>query len=480
MFAFFSNWTRHRPLPGSTPISSQGRISWEDENLDPILPHLEDERENGGGVTIYRVPSYIKQLISPEDFTPQELFVGFYLHTELKVDELDIDISKLAILREFCKGSATDGPPTSLTKRAEAWTELVSKVDADAMTGARSKFTAKRYAILRDLLILENQIPVTLLKVMVQCLRRPSTPETADSMLHNLLEWFVMAIYPFDHGTQLDLQQHLQSNHKDQGLDSFISCDHLLHCAYLAICGPERYPISDGQSRSGCRPNVGLMLPCFRSGEEDLEVGICESEESFSKFIIPSATSLRRVGIKVRVTDDSLTLPSIEFVKQNKFVLWHEYILLVPKLKVHGDTASMFRNLALYEQIKDDGYCHRGDMRNYLYLMNCLLNTVEDVQLLINTGVILNLLGSAEAVYNKWKPMFYGLYIPNEPPRYWGELQKAFRELQKSKSNRWLAEFRDRHLSSAVIFASSVIFFVIFIATVGQTIYAVLAYYVGN
>ncbi|KAL3679532.1 hypothetical protein R1sor_022488 [Riccia sorocarpa] len=510
-FAFYPEWTTYTPLPSYTPTYSQGRITW--EHQDPILDHLVEERESGKHVTIYRVPNYIKQeKIAPEDFVPQELFVGFYLHTELKVDdEMDMDISKLAILREFCRGSATDGPPTSLPRLIlpEAWTELVSRVGADAMTDARSKydrlkpadnesmerenslvimdalfivaylqyeydfseswgydfkpvfrrsrFTAQRFAILRDLLILENQIPMSLLKVMVKCLHSPSTPETADSMLHNMLEWFVMAIYPFNHGAKLDipknLQQHLQSSHKDRGLDSFISCDHLLHCAYLAICGPDRYLDSDEQSRSRCCPGVGRVVPCFRPAAEDLEAGNCEV--SLNKFRVPSATSLRRVGIKVRVRDDSLTLPSIKFVKQkHKFVLWHEYVLLVPKLIMHDDTAPMFRNLALYEQIKDDGYFHRGDMRTYLYLMSSLLDTVEDVQLLINRGVIVNLLGSAEAVCKKWNHMFDGLYIPNDPPAYWVELQRRIRELERSKSNRWFAEFRDRNLSSAVIFAS--------------------------
>ncbi|KAL3679531.1 hypothetical protein R1sor_022487 [Riccia sorocarpa] len=533
LFAIFSEWTRYRLLHSYTPNSSQVCITW--ENQDPILDHLVEERENGKDVKIYRVPNYIKQEISPDDFKPQELFVGFYLHTELKVeDEMDMDISKLAILREFCRESATDGPPTSHPRliRPEAWTDLVSKVGADAMTRARSKydrlkpadnesmerenslvmmdalfivaylqfeydfseswgynfqpvfrrsrFNAQRFSILRDLLILENQIPMSLLKVMLKCLRRPSTLETADSILQNLLEWFVMAIYPFNHGAKLDkpkdLQQHLQYSHKDRGVDSFISCDHLLHCAYLAICGPERYSGSDEQSRSRCCPDAGQVLPCFRPREEDLEAG--SGEVPLNKFRVPSATSLRRVGIKVRVRDDSLTLPSIQFFKRkHKFVLWHEYVLLVPKLIMHDDTAPMFRNLGLYEQIKDDGYFRRGDMRTYLYLMSSLLDTVEDVQLLINRGVIVNLLGSAEAVCKKWNHMFDGLYIPNDPPAYWVELQKKIRELERSKSNRWFAEFRDRNLSSAVIFASSIIFAVIFVATVGQTIYAVLAYY---
>ncbi|KAL3679527.1 hypothetical protein R1sor_022483 [Riccia sorocarpa] len=447
----FSNWTRDRPLPG---YKGKGRITWEDGNLDPVLPHLVDvlphlvdERENGKHVTIYRVPRNMKQLISPEDFTPP-----------------------------------TNGPPTSLTERAEAWTKLVSKVGADAMTGARSKydllkpadnesmerenslvimdalfivaylqweydfseswgydfkpvfrrsrFTAQRFSILRDLLILENQIPMSLLKVMVKCLRRPSTPETADSILHNLLEWFVMAIYPFNHGAKLDkpkdLQQHLQSSTMIQ----------------MNKVGPDV---------------VQMLVTCCR-------------------------VSVLQVGIKVRVRDDTLTLPSIQFFKQkHKFVLWHEYVLLVPKLIMHDDTAPMFRNLGLYEQIKDNGYFHRSDMRTYLYLMSSLLDTVEDVQLLINRGVIVNLLGSAEAVCKKWNHMFDGLYIPNDPPAYWVELQRTFRtELERSKSNRWFAEFRNRNLSSAVIFASSVIFAVIFFATVGQTIYAVLTYYVGH
>ncbi|KAL2620992.1 hypothetical protein R1flu_001197 [Riccia fluitans] len=527
---------RWRVRPSFTQIASgpQGRISYQvgSQIQDPIDSHLLEERENGKEVKIYRLPRYMKK-ISPDDFEPYELRVGFYCHTSLEVDDdpMAMDISKVAILNEFCRGPVPDGPPsqsqsTDRPIRQEAWSDLVNKIGTDTMTKVRSKydrlnpanedsmkrenslvildalfivaffqyeydfsdtwgynfesvfirsrFTAQRFTILRDLLMLENQVPMPLLLEMIKCIRRPSMSDPAETMLQNILEWFVMAIYPFNHGVKLDrpkdLQQHLGSSHR-RGLNSFLRCDHLLQCAYLAICGPPADNSSPGeQVRSRCYGDSQL-LPCFRRGNRD------DDSVHRNKFRVPSATSLRRVGIKVRVRDDSLTMASIKFFRQkHKFVLWHEYVLLVPKLIMNDDTASVFRNIGMYEQIKDDSYTVRGDMRTYLYLMSSLLDTVQDVQMLINSGVIVNQLGSAEAVCKKWNHMCDGFYIPVNPPPYWYDLQKRISDLERSKSNKWFHEFRHRNLSSAVVLLSFIVVSMVVVAAFVQAIFSVLSY----
>ncbi|KAL2621110.1 hypothetical protein R1flu_001315 [Riccia fluitans] len=342
------------------------------------------------------------------------------------------------------------------------------------MTEVRSKFTAQEFTILRDLLMLENQVPMSLLLEMIKYIRRPTMSDSEDTMLQNILEWFVMAIYPFNHGVKLDrpkdLQQHLGSIHR-KGLNSFLRCDHLLQCAYLAICGPPGDISSPGeQSRSRCYGDSQL-LPCFSPGNRD------DDSVHRSKFRVPSATSLRRVGIKVRVRDESLTMAGIKFFRQkHKFMLWHEYVLLVPKLIMNDDTASVFRNIGMYEQIKDDSYTIRGDMRTYLYLMSSLLDSVQDVQMLINSGVIVNQLGSAEAVCKKWNHMCDGFYIPVNPPPYWNDLQKRIGDLERSKSNKWFEEFRRQNLSSAVVLLSFIVVSMTVLTTFMNGIFSVLSY----
>ncbi|KAG6541567.1 hypothetical protein Mapa_017039 [Marchantia paleacea] len=58
----------------------------------------------------------------------------------------------------------------------------------------------------------------------------------------------------------------------------------------------------------------------------------------------------------------------------------HKYVLLVPKLVMNDSTASVFRNLALYEQIEGwNGL--RGDM-GFLFLMSKTIDSVHDVRCL--------------------------------------------------------------------------------------------------
>ncbi|KAG6541199.1 hypothetical protein Mapa_017433 [Marchantia paleacea] len=472
-------------------------------SIDPhkqIISQLSLEDEDITCVRIYRLPNYIKQrqhYIQQSDFEPQELFVGLYKHTTLDTenDVMHLDCSKLAIAREFCRGPVPNAPPTTgngtiRTPKEQVWRDFVSSLD-DALKKARGQY----YRLNSDVTSIDRENGVVALDALFivaflrfsysfrdtwgyefqRVFRRCSfnAQRNPSSDLYDLLEWFVIKVYPFHHGTKLDedhepiLQEHLKKYHK-QSCDTFVNCYHLLDCAYLAICGAE----------SSCTPPSSLRclgklvdLPCFKPST----VGAADSlpESSRNAFRIPSATTLRRMGITVTVNEESLTMNKIKFERR----YLHRYVLLMPKLIMHDHTASVFKNLALYEQIQDDGFkFHRGDMRTYLFLMSSLLDSVQDVRLLINRRVIIDQIGSAETVCKQWNQMCDGLYIPSCPPEYWSKIQKRISELERSKPNRWVAEIRERNCSSFVLFISFVIVSLVVISTYLAAIFQVLAY----
>ncbi|BBN14740.1 hypothetical protein MPTK1_6g14090 [Marchantia polymorpha subsp. ruderalis] len=485
---------------------------------EEILRHLDDEKEDGRKVRIYRVPNYLKEK-SPEDFRPLELFVGFYTHSSLVLDQdpMHLDISKLAVAQKICLGQEPHPPPVTpepeqsrRPTETQKWRDFVSHLEPNlelarsmydrltvnasgnavvaldslfivaylrysyswadtwgydfASVFERSRFNASRFPVLHDLLMLENQVPLLLLDAVVKYICTSMTEATAD--LYNMLEWFVMEVYPFNHGEKLDvdpekLKEYLRRFHKNS-IDSFVNCDHLLHCAYLAICGPYN-PIPRETSDS-----CGQILPCFRLRNVAPTDHLTPSR---NRFRIPSATSLRRVGISVKVRDSSLTMNNIKFERHK-----HKYVLLVPKLIMNDGTVAVLRNLALYEQIEDNGVTPRGDMRTYLFLMSSLIDSVQDVRLLMNRGVIVNQLGSAETVCKQWNRICDGLYIPSTTPSYWSHIQDRINELEKSKSNRWFAEVEERNFSSFVLFGSFLVFTIIFFSTLIQAIFSVLSY----
>ncbi|BFI29273.1 hypothetical protein MPTK2_3g00910 [Marchantia polymorpha subsp. ruderalis] len=500
-----------------------------------IIAQLSQEDEDDSSVRIFRLPKYIRQRqnhILQLDFEPQELFVGFYKHTALDTenDVMNVDCSKLAIAREICRGPIPSAPPTTVitsspvrTPKPEVWRDFVSSLD-EALKEARRQyyrlesdvtsidrengvvaldalfivaflrcsysfqdtwgydfdrvfrrcsFNAQRFALLHDLLMLENQVPMCLLSAVLNQLSKGSEGRDLRSDLYHLLEWFVIKVYPFHHGTKVNedhepqLRQHMKNYHK-HGIDSFVDCYHLLDCAYLAICGP----------LSSCTPSSSnrylgdlVDLPCFKPSS--IGAPYSHAGPSQNAFKIPSATTLRRMGITVTVNEDSLTMNKIKFERR----YLHSYVLLVPKLIMHDHTASVFKNLALYEQIQDSGANgHRGEMRTYLFLMTCLLDSVQDVRLLINRRVVVDQVGSAETVCKQWNQLCEGLYIPSNPPEYWRKIQKRISELERSRPNRWVAEIRERNCSSFVLFISFLILSLVVISTYVSAIFQVLAY----
>ncbi|KAG6541558.1 hypothetical protein Mapa_017080 [Marchantia paleacea] len=412
---------------------------------DEILLHLDQEKEDGSKVRIYRVPIYMKDR-SPDDFRPLELFVGFYTHPSLVLDQdpMHLDISKLAVAQKICQGPEPDSPPimpapSRRPTEMQKWRDFVSHLQSDlnlaremydrltvdvsgnavvaldslfivaylrfnyswadtwgydfAAVFERSRFNASRFPVLHDLLMLENQVPMLLLEAVVKYLCKSPTDATAE--LYDMLEWFVMEVYPFNHGAKLDvnpdeLRLYLSKIHKNS-FDSFVKCDHLLHCAYLAICGPHN-PSPD-ETPEFC----GQFLPCFKPRN----IAPTDVVPARNRFRIPSATSLRRVGISVKVRDNSLTMNNIQFER------------------------------------------HRHN---------------------------------AETVCKQWNQMCDGLYIPSSTPEYWSHIQDRINELEKSKSNRWFAEIEERNFSSFVLFVSFVAFTIIFFSTLVQAIFSVLAY----
>ncbi|KAL2620993.1 hypothetical protein R1flu_001198 [Riccia fluitans] len=509
--------------------------------MDPVLPHLREQEDVAyQSGRIHRVPEHMRQ-ISPKDFEPREFFVGLYLHRSLISDNpMHSDQTKFEIAREFCRvqlpaaanqqgSNQQTSPPRPI--RRETWTEFVRSFDDECMTNVRNKYdnleyededsmrrtnsvvildslfilaalqyeydfsdcwgydfqsvfgssryTAQRFPMLRDLLLLENQVPMLLLLRVMKKIHESRRGQNgrseqdvssgAEKNLNELLVCFASFVHPFYYENNVfmspeDLEHDIESSQRHSKLTN---CEHLLDCTYLAICGSSEQSwnrqVGTGNRLVG--NSCGKFLSCCRSANE-------EGWPPRSKFMIRSATDLRRLGLVVKVMEGSVTLMNISL--ERKMV---RDVLLVPKLIMNDDTASIFRNLALYEQIQDNGFNTRSEMRTYLYLMSGLLESVHDVWLLINQGVIVNHLGSAEAVCNQWNQMCDGLFLPPNPPRYWNDLQNGISKLERSKLKSFFVELKDRGFSSNVIFLSFLAVTVIFIATIVQTVYSVLSYY---
>ncbi|KAK6927512.1 Protein of unknown function DUF247, plant [Dillenia turbinata] len=109
-------------------------------------------------------------------------------------------------------------------------------------------------------------------------------------------------------------------------------------------------------------------------------------EETDKVFeFLPRATELHKAGVKFKKVSSGCLLD----------IHFQNYILKIPCLKLYNKTESYFRNLMAFEQCH---YPYDSCILDFVFLMDYLINTTEDVDLLIQSGVIVNWLGDAAAV----------------------------------------------------------------------------------
>ncbi|XP_011037845.1 PREDICTED: UPF0481 protein At3g47200-like [Populus euphratica] len=108
-----------------------------------------------------------------------------------------------------------------------------------------------------------------------------------------------------------------------------------------------------------------------------------------------TAKTLHQAGVKFQSGLDQKLL-HIEFDKA---------FLKIPPFRISDDTEILLRNLQAFEQ------CHCGDnyVGNYIYMMDLLVDSPEDVEILVRYGIIENLLSNNEAV----STLFYNLSREN-------------------------------------------------------------------
>lgn len=281
-----------------------------------------------------------------------------------------------------------------------------------------------------DFLLLENQVPMDLLKsVMKELCTITSSPgqlvmSNVEDELKKILQQAVVTLLQFSEqafsnnlfyrlkrwnsrGQATDdgyFTQRLEDAYFQTKLEHH---DHILDCVYHFVCGH-------------------IDLP-YRCDPRQLEHKYLES--------IPSATQLQNLGIKVKQSSESWD--STSSVKLESSWL-HSSHLRLPRVKLHEDTGKEFRNIAIYEQLRGDHniekYC--GDFRCYLVFMGQLCRTSEDWQLLSHMGV-LELQAGNQEVSDLWTESSKGIMQPIPTTPSWAVCYKDIHEHCRSGWKPW-------------------------------------------
>ncbi|XP_060192125.1 putative UPF0481 protein At3g02645 [Lycium barbarum] len=335
-------------------------------------------------------------------------------------------------------------------------------------------------AILRDIIMLENQIPLFLLRKMLEF--QYSSLELADNMLLSMLMGFCKELSPFKIRVEspkfqftecahlldflyqlivpkLEITCEITEDHQEQiGTNqgeniSFANSGHVrlvVRKVWKILVKINKGPVRLLKKVAFSRP-VKLMfklpwkllanLPgikllaqpiaymCFSKAEEINSED--ESESNINKpplveeIAIPSVTKLSKSGVTFVATKSGIM--SIKFDrKKMKFYL--------PRINLDVNTEAVLRNLVAYEACNASGPMV---FTRYTELMNGIIDTEEDAVLLREKGIILNRLKSDKEVANLWNGMSRSVRLTKVP-----FLDKVIDDVNRFYNGRWNVKIR--------------------------------------
>ncbi|KAJ8451188.1 hypothetical protein Cgig2_013960 [Carnegiea gigantea] len=289
-------------------------------------------------------------------------------------------------------------------------------------------------AILRDIIMLENQIPLFVLREILEYLC--TSVDSIDETLHSMLIGLYKHLCPF------------RFVHELPNVQPSI-CEHLLDFFYRNIVPrlEETVEVSDhsidegaNEEKKGCKflmklsqclqqiplrimlglpwvfisnlPGVTMLKALLLSKEEcqnNLD-NVIESRQSQSnkpplveEITIPSVVELSNSGVIFCPTDGDLMTISFDPEKP-KFYL--------PTISLDHNSEVLFRNLVAYEASIG---LRSLVFTRYTELMNGIIDTKDDVRVLRERGIILNYLKSDEEVADLWNGMSRSLRLTKVP-----------------------------------------------------------------
>lgn len=305
----------------------------------------------------------------------------------------------------------------------------------------KDKLQFARYDILYDILILENQIPLIILRKLLEL--ELNSADGAQKHL-NMLMGIISAVFnPFDN-KNTDKEECWSGPEQE--------VHHLLGFLHTNVIAS---PSSSRQREFVDQGKCSIHIDCCNS--QCIRLLRDKNKAGDDVARIPHAVELRNAGIKFK--------PLQGGIKEIKFDE-NSTTIFLPPISITDLAERVFRNLIAYEMCKPSEINY---VSCYVSLMDRLIDSEEDVALLIRMGVLTNYLGSDIEVAD----LFNGLckeVVFRENDLFNGLKQKV----SAHYSNKWkvrLAELMRDHFSSPWKILALLATIVVLVFTALQTIY---------
>ncbi|KAK9057490.1 hypothetical protein SSX86_022326 [Deinandra increscens subsp. villosa] len=415
--------------------------------------HVENEarHRNQSSPSIFMVPSRLRD-VSPNSFNPRVVSIGPLHKDDVNVQAFEGQKScYLIYLMNRIKNSSKEEVWKTCMQKAYTlmnkikacyvWPETMSYSDAEIAEmmvidacfileftyqpvydkeSLYLKDELQYKSVMDDLVLLENQIPLFFLNEIYHCtILKFDSHASLIKLIHELLHG---KISNFIFSTTLEI------NIND---NSISSANHIL----------------------------SLLHQCYMPRDDMKEVRLGSR--------IHSAIDLDMAGVKLKPsneTENPTWVMGIE-MKQNRFP--YRPTLVMPKLKVRDSTEFLLRNLIAYEQsLKTKMY-----FTSYSNAMNMLVNTQEDVAKLVDSEVLVNLMGSNEEAAN----MINNLGKNVRAHTFYEEEWKKLNKYCKGYWPKHIARVRSTYFQSRWSVIALLAGIILFVLQVVQTIFTILS-----
>ncbi|XP_074307571.1 UPF0481 protein At3g47200-like [Silene latifolia] len=174
-----------------------------------------------------------------------------------------------------------------------------------------------------------------------------------------------------------------------------------------------------------------------------------------------NATKLKEVGIRFQ-----------KAASDNLFdISYDDGVLEMPQLCVREWTESLFRNLMAFEHCRPGNHQY---IASYIFLMDRLIDSKQDVELLENERIIINELGGGEYIINFFKNMCKQVVVKEF---YFADLCQDVEAAYQSMWRRNWQDIKRQHFDTPLKIITWVVGSVAIGLTIIQTVYGALQYY---
>jgi len=193
------------------------------------------------------------------------------------------------------------------------------------------------------------------------------------------------------------------------------------------------------------------------------ELGLGKPEEGKEVNHVCSASQLMEAGLKFKISPNK-SLLDLTYSKRDGAVS-------MPMLNIDDITEVLFKNMMVYEQ------CHpsAGDIiRQYVEILDFLINTEKDVDILVNKKIIVNLTGDANKVVTMINNLTSNIPTPDFNSHYFS-ICNSLNEFYDNPRNKYKAIFIHEYFNTPWKIASTIAAIVLLLLTFIQTVCSILS-----